>query len=211
MTQPIFLSSPANEVSWPPDPIANPQAWDKVEIAGVLSPGLARVGEFKRKWVWDEKKGKGQPRATLTFTGAHLSRGAIEFWLLTGPDGRGGTYIDLQQWVTFSEMFQYDPTKTTATAVDIYHPSLAVNKLRSFICEGITNPIRMRDGDCLYSVKVELIEYAPAPAVNVASTIAKTQANPPQSTNPPGTGPVDAEVAQRQATIAELQKKLAAK
>lgn len=187
MTQPIFLSSPANETNgWPPDPIANPQAWDKVEISGVISPGLARVGKFKRKWAWDEKKGKGAPRASLTFTGAYLARGTIEFWLMTGPDGHGGTYIDLQQWVTFSQMFQYDPTKKTANAVDIYHPSLAMIGLRSFICEELGNPTRVKDGDCLYTVEVSLIEWAPQQAVSVATTVTASKANPPQATNPPG-------------------------
>lgn len=203
-TTPIFSSAAAIS-GWPPDPIANPEAWDKVEISGALNPGLARVGKFKRKWAWDEKRGKGAPRPLLTFTGAFLVRGQIEFWLMTGPDGHGGTYDDLQQWTTFSQMFQYDPTKQFANAVDIYHPSLAMIGLRSFICEEIGNPTRVRDGDGLYSVAVSLIEWAPQQAVSVVRTVTATKANPPQVTNPPGNPPDEHKSALQQQIQAQLK------
>lgn len=207
---PIFNSSPANEISWPPDPIRDPASWDKIKVAGVYNPGRASVGQFKRKWIFDEKKGKGQPRAKLTFTGAYLARGVIKFFLMTGPDFNGGTFTDLQDWVGFAELFNYDPTKSTVTAVEIEHPSLQMIKgLRAFVCEEISNPVQVYEGDCLYMIEVALIEWAPDPPQNVAATISKTKATPPASTNPPGSHPVPADIAQREAIIAELLKKQA--
>jgi len=200
----IFGITGAPQVSWPPDPIQNPLAWDKIEVAGVKNPGLAIVGEVKRKHVWDEKKGKGQPRATLTFTGAYLARVSIDFILLAGPDFKGGQYTDLEDWLTFSQQFQYDPTKMQPTAVDVYHPSLMMIGLKSFICEEIGAPFREVIGH--YRARVSLIEFAPTPPVNVTATVVKSKPTPPVSARPPGVNTDPADVALQKAIGVELGK-----
>lgn len=213
MTQPvsIFNSSsvrPAASV-WPPDPILHPLAWDKVRVSGVLSPGLANVGEFKPRGPWDEKKGKGAQGATLTYTGRFLRRGSIEFLLLTGPDGRGGFYTDLADWLQFSQLFNYDPTKKTADAVQIYHPALAMIRLKAVVADFVPSPTRVRPGDNLWRVEVPLIEYSPPPKAPAVSTPTSAKANPPASTNPPGAQPDPHDVAFQQqfsALLAEAQK-----
>jgi hypothetical protein len=202
MTQPAFLSISLGAGA-PPDPYDSPEAWDYVRVAGQLSPWICDVRQFKRKWDWDEKHPKGSKNSYLTFTGNHLARGSIEFWLLCGPDPNnlGFNYAHLAQWYRFSQLFKYDPTKTIAQPVDIYHPSLAMIGLTSIVCEDIHNPVRRSIG--LYSVEVSLIEYGPPPPVSVVSTPLTSAPNSPAGVKgPPGVPPDPAGDA--------LQKRIAA-
>jgi hypothetical protein len=189
-----------------PDPIAYPNKWDKVQIGSAFSPGLATVNEFKRKWVWDEKNVKGGQGANLTYTGKKLTRGTIDFLLLAGPvpSAPGTYYTDLSDWQTFSQLFQYDPTKAAATAIQIYHPSLAMIGLKAVICEDVGNPTRITIG--LYKVVVSLIEYAPPPATSAVSTPSAAVAKAPGANAPPGTQQDSAEAALQKQIASELAK-----
>lgn len=188
-----------------PDPYQSPQKWDTVVVSGQPWVFLCRVHEFKRRFDWDEKKGKGAQGASLTYTGFHLARGHIDFYMLSGIDPTTGQpWLHLPQWANFSELFKYDPTKTKATAVTIYHPSLAIMKppLTAVICEDITNPTLVApDTIGWYKSTVSLIEYAPPPKASAVSTptAAIAKAKPPNA--PPG-------VVQDPADVA-LQKQIA--
>jgi hypothetical protein len=196
---------------WPPDPVQFPKEWDTVLVAGVRSPGIATVGEFKSRGPWDEKKGKGQMFATLTYTGKNLRRGEITFLLRAGPNPStpGQNYTDLQQWITFSALFQYDSSakQVQAQAVAIYHPALKMINLTSVIAEDTPSPVRVRDGDTLYRVVLPLLEWAPTPKTPAVSTPTGAKANPPGSTNPPGRQPSPAVKALQDAIAAELAKR----
>jgi hypothetical protein len=217
-----------------PDPVAYPLKWDKVQIGSAISPGLATVNEFKRRWVWDEKIVKGGQGANLTYTGKKLTRGTIDFLLFAGPisiravDTLLGTgqfsssqaqailaqqlsspsgvtyYTDLSDWQTFSQLFQYDPTKSAATAIQIYHPSLAMIGLKAVICEDVGNPTRIAIG--LYKVVVSLIEYAPPPPKSAVSTPSAAVAKAPGANAPPGTQQDPSELAVQKQIAAESAK-----
>ena len=192
----------------PPDPYASPEAWDYVRVAGTMSPWIATVEEFTRKWDFDEKHPKGGKGSYLTFTGNHFARGSIEFWLLAGPDPSspiGANYTHLSDWYKYSLLFKYDPTKTIATPVDIYHPSLAMIGVTSIVCEDIHNPVRRSIG--LYSVKVSMIEWGPPPPVSVVSTPVASRPNPPAggAKGPPGTVPDPAGDAMQKQIAAQLK------
>ena len=142
------------------DPILNAQDWDVITLGGQLSPGVCEVSEFKRAHEWDQKKGKGTLGATATYVGRPLAKGSIKFKLWTS--------LHFQQWDLFRQLFQYDPTKQNVTGVGIYHPSLADIGITSVVCESIGNIVH--EGDGLYSVTVELLEYAPPPKASAVST-----------------------------------------
>jgi len=176
------------------DPLTNPQAWDVVVIGNVECPGVCKVGEFKREAKFDVKLGKGSFGSTETYVGRPPAKGTIEFYLWLP--------IHFQQWDTFRPRFKYDPTKKNVQAIDIYHPSLADIDVSSVVCEQLGS--LQHDGKGLWTIKVDLLEYFPAPAKSAVSTpsgAAQTVAVP--GTAPAGTPPPSADQ-QLQAQIQQL-------
>lgn len=179
------------------DPISNPQAWDVVVIAGVKSPGLAQVGAFDRQHDFDVKKGKGTIGATLTFTGKPPAKGSIKFLLWT--------QAHFSAWVNFRTLFKYDPTKQSVQPVDIYHPSLSDVDITSVVCEKLGNAVH--DGNGLYSISVELIEYTAPPQTSAVSTAKGSKSTPKTYEQTPG-DPPDSASDTKQKELAQLLKKV---
>jgi hypothetical protein len=177
------------------DPFYVPQAWDVVVIGGVVSPGVCKVGEFKRTHEWDIKKGKGTVGATVTFVGRPPAKGTIDFQLWTRDH--------FVQWGAFRPILKYDPTKKSVQAVDIYHPSLADIDINSVVVEEIGNIVH--EGNGLYSVKLSLLEYFPPPKLSSVSTPTGAAATASGAGNTPGAAPPAAQD-QYQTQIAQLMK-----
>jgi hypothetical protein len=172
------------------DPYNNPQQWDVIQIGGTTNPGICQVGEFKRGFEWDVKKGKGTLGATITFTGRPPAKGSIKFLLWEAQH-----FVD---WDAFLPQFKYSPTKQAVQAVTVYHPSLAAIDLSQVVTESIGNPIH--EGGGLFSITVEFLEYFPPPSVSATSTPTMAQPNTDPAANPPDP------YAAQQAQIASLLK-----
>lgn len=142
------------------NPIENPEAWDKVEIGQQESPGVCKVGDFKRAHEWDIKKGKGTIGGTVTFVGRPPAKGTITFYLWEAEH--------FEEWARFRPLLQYDPTKAAVTAVDIYHPSLADIGINSVVTESIG--AIQHEGKQLYSIAVDFLEYFPPPKKSAVGT-----------------------------------------
>ncbi len=184
------------------DPITNPQAWDVIIIAGQTSPGFCEVGEFKRAHEWDVKKGKGVFGATTTFVGRPPAKGTIKFYLWRPSD--------FVAWDTFRKLLKYDPTKTTVSAVDIFHPSLADIDVKSVVTESIGNIVH--EGQQMYSISVELLEYFPPPKISAVATPSTSKTGSGSSAgknaDPWNTDPqLQAAIDKQNAINAELLKK----
>ncbi len=152
------------------NPIDDPQSWDTVTMAGIVCPGICKIGEFKTKREWDIKKGKGVFGATITFIGRPPSTGSITFYLWTSDH--------FNQWATFRDLFKFDPTKKDVKAIDIYHPSLVDIDMTSFVCEGI-GAVK-HEGQGLYSITVDLLEYFPAAKKSAIGTPSGSTGGKPQ-------------------------------
>lgn len=176
------------------NPLDNPEAWDKLEVGGVESPGLALVGEFKRAHDWDVKKGKGADGATLTFNGRPPAEGSVEFQLWTRAH--------FTEWSEWLQLLKYDPIKKAPQPIDAWHPSLADLDINSLVTQKIGNIVHK--GNQLYSVTVDFIEYLPPPKASATSTPNGSVTTPPGTT--PGT-PTDPVADAQQAEIAALLKK----
>lgn len=159
------------------DPISQPQAWDVVRVGQSTNPGLALVGEIKRKHEWDVKKGKGTFGATTTFVGRPPATASVEF-LLWQP-------AHFVAWDTFRALLKYDPTKKAIQAVDVYHPAWADVDFKSVVTESIGSIIHKGKG--LYSITVDFLEYFPAPKRSAVSTPTASQST--QSGTTPGEQP----------------------
>lgn len=146
------------------NPLDNPQDYDFVEIDGEENPGIiapSGITGFKRETEWEVKKGKGTKGGTATLTQLPPAKGAIKF-LLWEPE-------HFEAWdSTFRKRFKYDPTKKTANAVDIFHPTLAKQDIHSVVTENI-GP-ETPEGQGLWSITVELLEYLPAPKKTVTTS-----------------------------------------
>ncbi len=142
------------------NPITDPVGCDVVVIGGVVSPGLAEIGDFKTKREFDVKKGKGTFGSTITFVGRPPSTGSIKFFLWEAAH--------FDAWSTFRAQFKFDPTKKAIQAIDIFHPSLTEIDMNSFVCEGIGG--WKHEGKGLYSITVDLLEYFPPPPKNATGT-----------------------------------------
>lgn len=146
------------------NPIDSPQDYDFAEIDGVENPGIIAPGGitgFDRETEWEVKKGKGTKGGTATLTQLPPAKGSIKF-LLWLPE-------HFEFWdTTFRKVFKYDPTKKTKNAVDIFHPILAKQEIYSVVTEKI-GP-ETPEGQGLWSIKVDLLEYLPPPKKTVTSS-----------------------------------------
>jgi hypothetical protein len=145
------------------NPIDNPQWWDKVLIAGVLSPGVIKDGsleEWKRAHDWDVKKGKGTKGGVVTFTNAPPAEGSIIFYLWE-PE-------HFAAWDDFLQALKYDPTKKAPQAVSIYHPALDAIDVASVVTTKIGN--LKHEGKQLYSIQIDFLEYFPPPNIPAVGT-----------------------------------------
>lgn len=176
------------------DPFTNPQDWDYVIIGGVKSPGICKVSGFSRKNEWDLKKGKGTIGATLTFVGKPPAKGKIVWQIWTSEQ--------YESWISFRQLLKYDPTKKSVTAIDIYYPSLDDIDIHSVVCEDLGQ--LEHQGNQLYTIEAEFIEYFPPPKKSAVSTPGGSKSTS-SKTKTPGTQPDPIGDAQ-QAEIAKLLK-----
>ncbi len=146
------------------DPISDPQSYDVVTIDGLENPGIIAPGGisgFKRDTEWDVKKGKGTKGGTATLSQLPPSKGSIKFLLWSK--------FHFDAWdQLYRKRFKYDPTKKSAQAVDIYHPTLAKLDIHCVVTESIS--IEQPEGKGLWSITVELLEYLPPAKKTATST-----------------------------------------
>jgi hypothetical protein len=152
------------------NPIAFPEAWSYVTIAGRNSPGIISpdgLKGFERGTEWDEKKGKGAQGATLTLTQYPPAKGSIEFLLWLAEH--------FTQWESFRPLLKYNTAKKSGDAFSIYHPALADLDINAVVTNSI-GPITYK-GKGLYSCTVKLIEWFPPPAASIVSTPSRAKPN----------------------------------
>lgn len=147
------------------NPIDNPQSWDYITLGGINSPGLAKVGDVKRAYDYDVKKGKGSVGATVTFVQKPPVKFSIVFYLWERNH--------FTEWDTFRENLKYDPTKKAVSALEIYHPSLADVDIHSVVTVSLGGI--KHEGNAMYSIAVEFLEYFPPSPKSAVSTPSGSQ------------------------------------
>ncbi len=150
------------------NPIDVPELWDVVFVGGAKSPGLVKVNTDGLKYNLDKKKGKGTQKRTVTFTGADGVDVKLKFrfWLSEHFDA----------WAQYQNLFEYDPSKKNDKAIDVTHPKLAFLGVHNFVTERIGPINEEGEGSGLFTVEVDLAEYAPPPKKSAVSTPAKVKA-----------------------------------
>lgn len=176
------------------NPIDHPEVWDRVVVAGVASPGYCKIKQHARKNEWDIKRGKGAKGATITYVQRPPMQFTIEFYAGYYDISGAGGPSDFAAWDAFLPLLQYDPTKKTPQAIDIYHPALADVDLSSVVTESIGG---WEDaGDNLFKREIAFLEYFPPPARSAVGgptgSKSATPGNGP-TPNPPPSAPQSAE------------------
>ncbi len=180
------------------NPLENPDDFDIVTIAGVTNPGRAKITSGgNRPYEWDKKTGKGLRGATTTLTGGPPAEFKIEFLMWEVKHAA--------EWATFRQLFRYDPTKKSVSAVDIYHPDLAENEITSVVIEDIGRRVINDDGSWTY--EVSFLEYFPPPKVSAVSTPNGSKSSDKNATGDPPGSTGDPAVDELNKQIAEQQKK----
>lgn len=139
-----------------PNPYENPELFDSIVLAGVSSPGVVTLSGHDRVIGWDIKKGTGQTGATTTRT----SEDPIEFtctFYLVKDDSLG--IDDFAAWDSFATLIRSTVAGKKPKALDIYHPDLAANDIKSVVLKSFGGVVHDRKGG--QTIAVKLLEYRP--------------------------------------------------
>lgn len=139
-----------------PNAADNPELYEGIELAGVRSPGQVTLSGHDRAIGWDVKKGPGQTGATTNRT----SEDPIEFvasFYLVKDDGQG--IDDFAAWESFLELARSTIAGATPKALDIYHPDLARNDIKSVVLAKVHGVVHDNVGGETHALS--FLEYRP--------------------------------------------------
>lgn len=139
-----------------PNPIDNEELFNSIVLAGVSSPGKVTLSGHNRSVKWDVKTGPNLNGATTTFKGIPPVEFTATFYLV--KDVAQGI-DDFAAWPAFAAAINSSIRGTKPKALDIYHPDLAVNDIRSVIKAEIGGV--QHDGRGGQTITVKFQEYRP--------------------------------------------------
>ena len=129
---------------------------DHILLAGVQSPGVVTLSGHDRSWKWDKKIGDGQSGGSLELKGSELTTFTATFRLVNDPSS---DVDEVAAWDGFSRLIRSSVEAKSPTGLDIYHPDLARNQIRSVV-EGKIGGMT-HDGMGGRQVVVTFEEYSP--------------------------------------------------
>ena len=89
-----------------PSPWRDPKAYDRIEIAGRLWPGIVEVSGAEQLFKWQVNDAKATDGATTVFQGRDIAKPKIIFILWEGTDDQGG-YVDyFAEWEKFRPVLE---------------------------------------------------------------------------------------------------------
>ncbi len=139
-----------------PNPIDDPELYDSIVLGGVSSPGKVTLSGHDRKIGWDVKKGNGQAGASMTRTSEDPVVVTATFYLVK-DEAQG--IDDFADWPAFDRLIRSTVAGPTPKALDVYHPDLAANDIKSLVLDtfgGVSH-----DGKGGQTIVVKFSEYKP--------------------------------------------------
>ncbi len=133
------------------DPINDEELFDSIELAGVRSPGVVTLSGHDRKVNWDVKDGAGQTGASTTLKNMPLTEFTASFYLADEEE--------IGQWPAFRELVYSTISGKKPKALDVYHPDLAVNKIKMIVLANMAGVVHDKKGGQTIAVKFQ--EYCP--------------------------------------------------
>lgn len=139
-----------------PNPLDDEELYESIVLAGVASPGRVTLSGHDRVIGWDVKKGAGQSGATTTRTSEDPVEFTCTFYLV--KDVSQGI-DDFQAWPSFLKVLRSTVAEKEPKALDVYHPDLASNDIKSVVLKSVGGTVH--DGKGGQTIAVKLLEYRP--------------------------------------------------
>ena len=154
------------------NPIDHPDAFDSLEVGTVRSPGKVEFSGHDRKANWDVKTGKGIDGGTTTLNGIPAIEVSATFTLVNVEE--------FEAWVAFAKAVK-STISATPKGVDVYHPDLAENDIKSVCMATFGGRVHDGKGGQKYTIKFQ--EYR-APKKKPAASITASGSGKPASLDP---------------------------
>lgn len=139
-----------------PNPVDNEDLYEAIVLGGLRSPGRVTLSGHDRVIGWDVKKGAGQSGATTTRTSEDPAKVTCTFYLVK-DDAQG--IDDFALWPAFLAQAKSTIAGPTPKALDVYHPDLAENDIKSVVLEKIGGVVH--DGKGGQTRTLVFLEYRP--------------------------------------------------
>jgi hypothetical protein len=139
-----------------PNVIDDEDLYGVIVLAGATSPGKVTLSGHDRRTEWDVKSGPSLNGATTTLKAIPPVEFTATFYLV--KDVAEGI-DDYTAWDTFKKVIEATVAGSTPKAVDIYHPDLVENGIKSVVKATIGGRVYDGKGGCTIAVKFQ--EYRP--------------------------------------------------
>lgn len=139
-----------------PNPIDDEELYRCIVTGSKKSPGQVTLSGHDRGEKWNVKEGDGEGGATTEHKGEEVTRFKASFYLVKDPVLGINEYAEMDEYVRYLKTLLVKPLK----AVDVYHPDLAENDIKSVQLAKVGG--RTYDGKGGATQFVEFLEYRPA-------------------------------------------------
>jgi hypothetical protein len=139
-----------------PNPLDDELLYDGIVLGGVQSPGKVTLSGHDRKVGWDVVVAKGHKGATTNLKDIPPIEFTASFYLVR--DVAQGI-DDLADWPAFRTLINSTISGPKPKALDIYHPDLAANDIKSVVLASFGGVVH--DGKGGQTITVKFQEYAP--------------------------------------------------
>ena len=158
-----------------PNPIDDEVLYDTILLANKRSPGQVTLSGHDRNQKWDVKDADGAGGASTTYKGEQIAQFTASFYLVKDPVL---ALDEFAEWDTFATLIRSSlPSKGKPKALDIYHPDLAANDIKS-VCQASIGGMT-HDGKGGATVVVKFLEFRPAKKKGGSPAGSKSAAKPP--------------------------------
>lgn len=159
-----------------PNVIDDEELYNVIVLGGVTSPGKVTLSGHDRKVTWDVKSGPSLKGATTTLKSIDPIEFTASFYLVK-DDSQG--VDDFADWEVFVQIINGTVQGKIPKALDIYHPDLAANDIKSVVKAQVGG--MTYDGKGGGNIAVKFQEYLPK----------KKQGGTPSGSGKPGPPPPD--------------------
>lgn len=140
-----------------PNPLATPDLYDYIVLAGKKSPGLCDVSGASTPRDWDVRKGYGLSGATVVYTGDGLAKFTVR--LLLWEEAQ------FDAWDVWRALVKKTPAGTKPKAQDISHPFLAELGITSAVVEDELQWVQVEPG--LFAKDIKFLQFRGKPAASL--------------------------------------------
>jgi hypothetical protein len=139
-----------------PNILDNESLYQSVVLKGVSSPGQVTISGHDRITKWDVKSGPSMNGASVQLSSVPPIEFTCSFFLLR-DESQG--IDDFATWPDFAKLIKSSLTGGKPQALDIYHPDLAANDIKSVVNASVGGMVYDGKGGATIAVKFQ--EYRP--------------------------------------------------